>query len=139
MRFKTSTDPVPPTLAMEVYSMELYLAKLKGLYTPKQRRSTESTSRYEFASTVSGFGLPRRCQVAVMEAESHQLRQGLAARGSQVKALETRLASTQVELQDAQDKVGHPPHRHWMFSFEEIFQFGCYFSGWGRPWVVKYA
>lgn len=40
-----------------------------------------------------------------MEAENQQLKQALAQKQSQVKTLESRLTSTQLDLQESQEKV----------------------------------
>lgn len=40
-----------------------------------------------------------------MEAENQQLKQALTQKTSQVKTLESRLTSTQLDLQDSQEKV----------------------------------
>lgn len=42
-----------------------------------------------------------------MEAENQQLKQALTQKTSQVKTLESRLTSTQLDLQDSQEKVNH--------------------------------
>ena len=44
-------------------------------------------------------------QVKAMEAENQQLKQTLTQKTSQVKTLESRLTSTQLDLQDSQEKV----------------------------------
>lgn len=44
-------------------------------------------------------------QVKAMEAENQQLKQALTQKTSQVKTLESRLTSTQLDLQDSQEKV----------------------------------
>lgn len=41
-----------------------------------------------------------------MEAENQQLKQALTQKTSQNKTLESRLTSTQLDLQDSQEKVG---------------------------------
>lgn len=40
-----------------------------------------------------------------MEAENQQLKQALTQKTSQVKTLESRLTSTQLDLQESQEKV----------------------------------
>jgi len=45
-----------------------------------------------------------------MEAENQQLKQALTQKTSQVKTLESRLTSTQLDLQESQEKVKRP---HW--------------------------
>lgn len=44
-------------------------------------------------------------QVKAMEAENQQLKQALTQKTSQVKTLESRLTSTQLDLQESQEKV----------------------------------
>lgn len=44
-------------------------------------------------------------QVRAMEAENQQLKQALTQKTSQVKTLESRLTSTQLDLQESQEKV----------------------------------
>ena len=44
-----------------------------------------------------------------MEAENQQLRQALTQKTSQVKTLESRLTSTQFDLQESQEKVKPAP------------------------------
>lgn len=50
-----------------------------------------------------------------MEAENQQLKQALTQKTSQVKTLESRLTSTQLDLQDSQEKVKRclTMHKHY--------------------------
>ena len=43
-----------------------------------------------------------------MEAGNQQLKQALTQKTSQVKTLESRLTSTQLDLQESQEKVNRP-------------------------------
>ena len=47
-----------------------------------------------------------------MEAENQQLKHALTQKTSQVKTLESRLTSTQLDLQESQEKVKRPHSLH---------------------------
>ena len=47
-----------------------------------------------------------------MEAENQQLKHALTQKTSQVKTLESRLTSTQLDLQESQEKVKRPQSLH---------------------------
>ena len=51
---------------------------------------------------------PLCIQAKAMEVENQQLKQALTQKTSQVKTLESRLTSTQLDLQESQEKVKRP-------------------------------